>query len=84
VQNIPLRHILGYLSYFYIFIMIIEPKTSPVKPGGQIIFGAGIAILIFILTEFGVKFDVELFSLLVLNIMVLLVNKVTHKKGAAL
>jgi Na+-translocating ferredoxin:NAD+ oxidoreductase RnfD subunit len=82
-QRIPLTHILGYLSYFYIFVMIIEPKTSPVKPKGQIIFGAGIAVLIFVLTEFGVKFDVELFSLLVLNMVVLLVNKVTLNKGVA-
>ena len=83
VQRIPLGHILGYLSYFYIFVMIIEPKTSPVKPRGQIIFGAGIAILIFMLTEFGAKFDVELFSLLILNMAVLLINKITFKQGAA-
>ncbi|MHB8155086.1 MAG: RnfABCDGE type electron transport complex subunit D [Candidatus Omnitrophota bacterium] len=68
MHRIPLGHILGYLSYFYIFVMIIEPKTSPVKPSGQIIFGAGIAVLIFMLTEFGARFDVELFSLLVLNL----------------
>ncbi|MCX5694568.1 MAG: RnfABCDGE type electron transport complex subunit D [Candidatus Omnitrophica bacterium] len=74
-QKIPLTHILGYLSYFYIFVMIIEPKTSPVKPVGQIVFGAGIAGLIFILTGYGVKFDAELFSLLILNAGVLLINK---------
>jgi len=67
-QRIPLGHILGYLSYFYIFVMIIEPKTSPAKPRGQVIFGAGIAILIFIFTESAARFDVELFSLLVLNL----------------
>lgn len=81
LQKIPLGHILGYLSYFYIFVMIIEPKTSPVKPRGQIIFGAGIAVLIFILTELGTKFDVELFSLLILNMAVLLINRITPKKG---
>jgi Na+-translocating ferredoxin:NAD+ oxidoreductase RnfD subunit len=85
IQKVALGHILGYLSYFYIFVMMIEPKTSPVKPRGQIFFGAGIASLIFILTEFGAKFDVELFSLLVLNTGVLLVNKgnpLYFKKGA--
>ncbi len=83
IQKIPLGHILGYLSYFYIFVMIIEPKTSPIKPSEKIIFGVGIAVLIFIFTEIGVRFDVELFSLLILNIAVLLVNKVTFKKGVA-
>ena len=81
IHRIPLGHILGYLSYFYIFVMIIEPKTSPVKPREQIIFGVGIAVLIFIFTEFGVKFDVELFSLLILNMVVLLINKVIPKNG---
>jgi len=83
IQKVPLWHILGYLSYFYIFVMVIEPKTSPAKPRGQIIFGAGIAVLIFILTESGVGFDVELFSLLILNMAVLLINKVTPKRGVA-
>ena len=82
-QKIPLGDIFGYLSYFFIFIMIIEPKTSPAKPGGQMIFGAGIAILIFVLTEFGARFDVELFSLLFLNAAVLVFNKATPKKVAA-
>jgi Na+-translocating ferredoxin:NAD+ oxidoreductase RnfD subunit len=82
-QKVPLGDIFGYLSYFYIFVMIIEPKTSPVKPGEQMIFGAGIAVLIFILTELGARFDVELFSLLFLNAVVLFFNKATPKKVAA-
>ncbi|HNW38952.1 MAG TPA: RnfABCDGE type electron transport complex subunit D [Candidatus Omnitrophota bacterium] len=81
LQKIPLGHILGYFSYFYIFVMIIEPKTSPVKSREQIIFGSGIAVLIFILTAYGVRFDVELFSLLVLNMVVPLIHKVTPKAG---
>ena len=81
-QKIPLWHILGYLSYFYIFVMVIEPKTSASKPLAQIFFGAGIAVLIFILTECGVNFDVELFSLLILNGAVLIFDKLTLKKVA--
>jgi Na+-translocating ferredoxin:NAD+ oxidoreductase RnfD subunit len=76
MQKIPLGHILGYFSYFYIFVMIIEPKTSPVKPREQVIFGAGIAVLIFILTASGARFDVELFSLLAMNVVALFINKV--------
>ncbi len=55
--RVPLGGIFGYFSYFYIFIMVIEPKTTPLKPLGKYFFGAGIAVLIFILTEAGVKFD---------------------------
>jgi Na+-translocating ferredoxin:NAD+ oxidoreductase RnfD subunit len=81
LQKTSLWNILGYLSYFYIFVMVIEPKTSPVKPGRQVIFGVGIAVLIFILIQLGVRFDVELFSLLVLNMAVLLLDKITQKKA---
>ena len=80
LQKVALWHIFGYLSYFYIFIMVIEPKTTPVKAIGKFSFGAALAALIFILTQYGVKFDVELFSLLMLNITVPLLNKMPQKK----
>lgn len=76
-QKIPLGHIFGYLSYFYIFIMVIEPKTTPVKQAGKLIFGALASSLIFILTALGAGFDVELFSLLVLNTAVPALNKIS-------
>lgn len=82
-QKVPLWHIFGYLSYFYIFIMVIEPKTTPVKTIGKLIFGGAVAVLIFVLTEQGVKFDPELFSLLILNITVPILNKLSFKKGGA-
>jgi enediyne biosynthesis protein E5 len=78
-QKAPLWHIFGYLSYFYIFVMVIEPKTTPVKPLGKLLFGAGVGLLIFILTQTGARFDVELFSLLCMNLMVPLVfNKIPY------
>ncbi len=75
MQKIPLLNIFGYLSYFYIFIMLIEPKTTPIKPLGKLIFGTGVAVLIFILTETGVRFDAELCALLVFNLSTPLLNK---------
>ncbi len=77
LQKVPLWHILGYLSYFFIFIMVIEPLTTPIKPMGKFIFGAGVASIIFILSELGAKFDVELFSLLAMNATVPLLNKLS-------
>jgi len=75
MQNTPLLNIFGYLSYFYIFIMMIEPKTTPIKRRGKFIFGMGVAASIFILTECGARFDAELASLLILNLSVPLLNK---------
>jgi len=76
MQKAPLLNIFGYLSYFFIFIMMIEPKSTPVKPAGKFIFGVGVAAFIFILTQFGVRFDAELCSLLILNLFVPLLNKI--------
>lgn len=80
MQKVPVGNIFGYLSYFYIFVMVIEPVTTPISFWGKYIFGAGTAVLIFILTTIGVRFDVELFSLLAMNMFVPLLNKVSLKK----
>jgi Na+-translocating ferredoxin:NAD+ oxidoreductase RnfD subunit len=77
LQKVSFGHIFGYLSYFYIFVMLIEPLTTPTKPWGKFFFGCGTALLIFILTEMGLSFDVELLSLLTLNAAVPILNKLS-------
>ena len=77
IQHVPLQNIAGYFNYFFIFIMLIEPQTTPIKLRGKLIFGIGVGALIFILTEWGVRFDAELASLLVLNLATQLLNKLT-------
>lgn len=81
IQNSSFAGIPGYFSYFYIFIMMIEPKTTPAKPIGRLIFGAGLALMIFIFTEIGARFDVELLSLLIMNITTPLLNKLNLGEG---
>ncbi len=76
IQKAPLLNIFGYLNYFFIFIMMIEPKTSPIRPIGRLIFGIGVAALIFILTQFAVRFDAEVSSLLIFNLFVPLLNRI--------
>ncbi|MCX5711761.1 MAG: RnfABCDGE type electron transport complex subunit D [Candidatus Omnitrophica bacterium] len=79
-QKVTLKDIFGYFSYFYIFVMVIEPKTSPLKQAGKYLFGALAAGFVFILTQIGVRFDVELCSLLAANCAVPLLNKVSFLK----
>ena len=81
-QKVSLLNIFGYFSYFYIFVMVIEPKTTPLNSLGKYIYGAGTAAFIFILTETGAKFDVELLSLLAMNVTIPLLNKLSLKKEA--
>ena len=80
MQKLPLSNIFGYLSYFYIFVMLIEPKTTPIKSLGKLIFGIGASVLIFIFTEAAVKFDAELCALLVLNPFVSILNKLPERR----
>jgi len=81
LQKVPFVNIFGYFSYFYIFVMVIEPKTTPVNSTGKYVFGAGAAALIFVLTQAGVKFDAELFSLLSMNAAVPFLNTLSQTKG---
>ena len=80
LNKVPLIIIFGYLSYFYIFIMLIEPKTTPVKPLARLIFGMGVAGLIFIFIQAQVRFDSELAALLILNLFVPLLNKIPERR----
>lgn len=81
LQKVALFNIFGYLSYFFIFVMVIEPKTTPVKRLGKYLFGAGAATLIFVLTQIGIKYDVELLGLLTMNAIVPLLNTLELNKG---
>lgn len=65
----------GYLNYFFVSLMLIEPKTTPIKRKGKIIFGLGAAVTLFILTKFNFRYEAEICSLLVMNLFVPLLNK---------
>ncbi|UCD15950.1 MAG: RnfABCDGE type electron transport complex subunit D [Candidatus Omnitrophota bacterium] len=80
IRNVSLYDIFGYLSYFFIFIMLIEPKTTPLSRLGKGVFGVIVAVLIFVFTEAGAKFDVELGALLIANMAVPFINKLSVKK----
>jgi len=78
-QRMPLVSVFGFMSYFFIGIMLIEPKTSPARPWAQYVFGAGAGILIFVFTQGGIRFDAELLSLLLMNAAVPLLNLIKVK-----
>jgi Na+-translocating ferredoxin:NAD+ oxidoreductase RnfD subunit len=82
LNKVPLINIFGYLSYFYIFVMLIEPKTTPIKPLAKLVFGIGAAGLIFIFIQAQVKFDSELVALLILNLFVPLLNRIPERRKA--
>ncbi|MEK7868585.1 MAG: RnfABCDGE type electron transport complex subunit D [Candidatus Omnitrophota bacterium] len=74
IQNAQIFNIPGYLNYFFIFIMLVEPMTTPLAYYGKIIFGSGAGVLIFILYLLGVK-EAELVALVCFNVLAPLLNK---------
>ncbi len=80
MQGSSLWNIPGYFNYFFIFIMLIEPKTTPPTRWPKIVFGAGTALLVFLLTEGGFRYEPELFALLLLNALVPFLNKIPNFK----
>ena len=79
-NKVPLISIFGYLSYFYVFIMLIEPKTTPIKPLAKLFFGMGAAALIFTFIQAQARFDSELTALLSLNLFVPLLNRLPERR----
>lgn len=79
-EHVPITDVFGYFNYFFIFIMLIEPKTSPAKRWPKVFFGAGTALLIFILTNQGFRYEPELFALLVFNILTPWLDKIPNFK----
>lgn len=72
----------GYFSYFFIFIMLIEPKTTPAAYWPKIVFGAGVALLVFLFTEWSFRYEPELFALLILNALAPFLNKIPNYKSS--
>ena len=74
IQAVPILNMLGYLNYFFIFIMLVEPMTTPMTKPGKIIFGSGAGALIFILYALGIR-ESELLALACFNLSTPLLNK---------
>jgi len=80
IQGTSLLNIPGYFNFFFIFIMLIEPKTTPSTLWPKVAFGAGTALLVFLLTERGFHYEPELFALLVMNAAVPFLSKIPNFK----
>lgn len=74
IQAPLLSQLTDYTLYFFAFIMVLEPVTSPFVKKGKIIFGAGIAVLVQIFAF--IPTDIFLLALLIMNLLTQKLNKV--------
>ena len=60
---------IGILNYFFIFFMLIEPKTSPVYLKSKLIYGIIISVLVILCFAFLPKYDFLVLGLLAGNMI---------------
>ncbi|MDI6721314.1 MAG: RnfABCDGE type electron transport complex subunit D, partial [Candidatus Aenigmarchaeota archaeon] len=70
-----LHELLDFMLFFFAFIMLIEPVTTPSAKKGQIIFGAATAMLSAAFAMY-TRIDFFLVSLLIMNIFTYRLNRI--------
>lgn len=70
------------LPFYFAFIMLSEPKTSPYAPREQVVFGAAVALLVFLLDSSHVKYPFFI-ALLAGNLGYALYRSYAARKSAA-
>lgn len=70
-----------YANYFFIFVMLIEPRTSPFDLKPKIAYGVLVGVFSFILQWFNLPYDTELAALLIGNLVLNLYNKRKEAKN---
>lgn len=75
IIGIPLTTALLLPNLFFAFVMLIEPKTSPVKQIEQWFFGAICGVLSVLLYRYTEGFDADLVALLIMNLLFFIYRK---------
>ena len=76
----PLFHIMSGGSMLCAFFIITDPVSAPTTPRGKIIFGMGIALLVFIIRIFGGYPEGIAFAVLLFNICAPLIDSLTQPR----
>jgi len=78
-----LFHLFMGSSIFLAFFMATDPATTPLTRSGQIIFGAGLAILTIIIQTFTGFLGGSILALVIMNLTVPILDHVGVPKGSA-
>ena len=76
----PLFHLFAGGLLIGTFFMAADPVTSPITKRGRIVFGAGIGALVFIIRNWAGLPEGVMYSILVMNGLAPLINRVTLPK----
>ncbi len=74
IPEIPLALFSGGLLFGTIY-MATDPVSSPLAPGGQFVFGIGVAVLIVLIRYFGGLPEGVMYAILIMNAFTPLINR---------
>ena len=69
-----------FLNFYFMVFMVVEPKTSPLRRKGRIIYGATTAVLTFFFFHVLPEYDASVLSLAVANLAVPALNYRKERK----
>lgn len=70
------------INYYFIFLMVVDPKTSPTKVSGQVIYGIGVALIALLLILAKIPYPL-LVTLLLANVFYALFRLFYKSKAVA-
>jgi electron transport complex protein RnfD len=74
----PTFHILAGGLFLGAFFMASDPVTSPITPRGRVVFGFGCGTLTFVIRKYGGYPEGVMFSILLMNLAVPLIDRYTR------
>lgn len=74
----PIFHMIAGATMLGAFFIATDPVTSPTTPRGQIIFGFLVGVLIYVIRVFGGFPDAIAFAILIMNIAVPFIDRMTR------
>ncbi|MCM8786409.1 MAG: RnfABCDGE type electron transport complex subunit D [Candidatus Omnitrophica bacterium] len=80
LKNYPLYKVFLMTNYFFIFVMLLEPKTSPIRRGGRIAYGILTGFFSSILLLFNPGYDPSVTGLTMANLFVPIINYKNYKE----
>lgn len=69
IKHQPLMSNLGIINLFFVFFMLIEPKTSPARLKGKLIYAAAVALFALLAVSFSLRYDPLVMSLIAGNVI---------------
>ncbi|MDA3934586.1 MAG: RnfABCDGE type electron transport complex subunit D [Gammaproteobacteria bacterium] len=77
---LPLQHIFSGATVFVAFFIATDPVSGSATPRGQLLFGAGVAIIMLAIRRWGVYPDGVAFAILVMNMFAPLLDQYTRPR----